>query len=119
MCIRDSLWRAADQVVCPLDSVKPIDGRRGWSVERTAEYNRERFDDLVSAGWDLVICDEAHRLGGSTEQVARYRLGRGLAEAAPYLLLLSATPHQGKTDAFQRVMSVSYTHLTLPTIYSV
>ena len=102
----DNPWRAADQVVCPLDSVKPIDGRRGWSAERTAEYNRERFDDLVSAGWDLVICDEAHRLGGSTEQVARYRLGRGLAEAAPYLLLLSATPHQGKTDAFQRVMSL-------------
>ena len=102
----DNIWRAADQVVCPLDSVKPIDGRRGWSTERVAEYNRERFDDLISAGWDLVICDEAHRLGGSNEQVARYRLGRGLAEAAPYLLLLTATPHQGKTDAFQRVMSL-------------
>ena len=102
----DNIWRAADQVVCPLDSVKPMDGRRGWSAERVAEYNRERFDDLISAGWDLVICDEAHRLGGSTEQVARYRLGRGLAEAAPYLLLLSATPHQGKSDAFQRVMSL-------------
>ena len=102
----DNIWRAADQVVCPLDSVKPMDGRRGWSAERVAEYNRERFDDLISAGWDLVICDEAHRLGGSTEQVARYRLGRGLAEAAPYLLLLSATPHQGKSDAFRRVMSL-------------
>jgi len=102
----DNIWRAADQVVCPLDSVKPVDGRRGWSAERVADYNRERFDDLISAGWDLVICDEAHRLGGSTEQVARYRLGRGLAEAAPYLLLLTATPHQGKTDAFQRVMSL-------------
>jgi len=102
----DNIWRAANQVVCPLDSVKPIDGRRGWSAKRVADYNRERFDDLISAGWDLVICDEAHRLGGSTEQVARYRLGRGLAEAAPYLLLLTATPHQGKTDAFQRVMSL-------------
>ena len=35
-------------------------------------YNRERFEDLLSAGWDLVIIDEAHRLGGSSEQVARY-----------------------------------------------
>jgi len=67
---------------------------------------RERFIDLISAGWDLVIVDEAHRLAGSTEQVARYKLGRGLAEAAPYLLLLSATPHQGKTDAFHRLMSL-------------
>ncbi len=71
-----------------------------------AEYNRERFEDLISAGWDLVIIDEAHRLGGSTDQVARFKLGQGLSEAAPYLLLLSATPHQGKTDAFHRLVSL-------------
>jgi len=102
----DNLWQSHPQVVCPMDSVKPLDGRRGWSREQVAEYNRERFEDLISAGWDLVIVDEAHRLGGSTEQVARYKLGRGLAEAAPYLLLLSATPHQGKTDAFHRLVSL-------------
>ncbi len=67
-----------------------------------ARFNRERFEDLVSAGWDLVIIDEAHRLGGSSEQVARFRLGEALA--SPYLLLLSATPHQGKTDAFRRLV---------------
>uniref|UniRef100_UPI003AF42AD5 hypothetical protein n=1 Tax=Thiolapillus sp. TaxID=2017437 RepID=UPI003AF42AD5 len=82
-----------DQVIVSLDSVKPMDKRRGWSAERGAEYNRSRFEDLITAGWDLVVVDEAHRLGGSTDQVARYKLGRGLAEAAPYVLLLSATPH--------------------------
>lgn len=102
----ENLWRVYDQVVCPLDSVKPIDGRRGWSREQVAAYNRERFDDLITAGWDLVIIDEAHRLGGSTDLVARYRLGQGLAEATPYLLLLSATPHQGKTDAFHRLIAL-------------
>ena len=102
----DNVWRTCDQVVCPMDAVKPLDGRRGWSRERVAEHNRERFEDLTAAGWDLIIIDEAHRLGGSTEQVARYQLGRGLADAAPCLLLLSATPHQGKTDAFHRLMSL-------------
>jgi len=102
----DNVWRSHPQIVCPMDSVKPLDGRRGWSRQQVAEYNRERFEDLISTGWDLVIVDEAHRLGGSTDQVARYRLGQGLAEAAPYLLLLSATPHQGKTDAFYRLMSL-------------
>ena len=53
----------------------------------------DRFEDLIAAGWDLVIVDEAHRLAGSTEQVARHKLGRGLSAAAPYLLMLSATPH--------------------------
>ncbi|MCB0556897.1 MAG: DEAD/DEAH box helicase [Phaeodactylibacter sp.] len=101
-----SPWSMFDQVVVSLDSVKPIDKRRGWPAERIAEYNRSRFEGLVSAGWDLVIVDEAHRLGGSTDQVARYKLGLGLAEAAPYLLLLSATPHQGKADAFHRLMNL-------------
>ena len=103
---RGTPWSMFDQVIVSLDSVKPMDRRRGWSAERVAEYNRSRFEDLITAGWDLVVVDEAHRLGGSTDQVARYKLGRGLAEAAPYVLLLSATPHQGKTDAFHRLMSL-------------
>lgn len=99
-------WQMFSQVVVPMDSVKPLDKRRGWSTAQLGEYNRERFEDLICAGWDLVIVDEAHRLGGSTDQVARFKLGQGLAEAAPYFLLLSATPHQGKTDAFHRLLSL-------------
>ena len=101
----ENLWRLHDQVVCPLDSVKPVESRRGWSRDQLARYNRERFDDLVSAGWDLIIVDEAHRIAGSTEQVARFKLGDALSKAAPYLLLLSATPHQGKTDPFRRLVN--------------
>ena len=99
-------WQMFSQVVVPMDSVKPLDKRRGWTAAQVGEYNRERFEDLISAGWDLVIVDEAHRLGGSTDQVARFKLGQGLSEAAPYFLLLSATPHQGKTDAFHRLVSL-------------
>lgn len=99
-------WQMFSQVVVPMDSVKPLDKRRGWTVAQVGEHNRERFEDLISAGWDLVIVDEAHRLGGSTDQVARFKLGQGLSEAAPYFLMLSATPHQGKTDAFHRLVSL-------------
>lgn len=102
----DNAWRMHDQVICALDSVKPLESRRGWSLDQIQTYNRDRFEDLVSAAWDLVIIDEAHRMGGSTEQVARYKLGAALAEATPYLLLLSATPHQGKTDQFMRLMQL-------------
>ena len=102
----DNVWLRHDQVVCPVDSIKPIESRKGWSLKQVHEYNKHRFDDLLAAGWDLIVIDEAHRLGGSTELVARYKLGQGLAEAAPYLLLLSATPHQGKSDAFHRLMAL-------------
>jgi len=101
-----SPWTMFDQVIVSLDSVKPLDRRRGWSASRIAEYNRSRFEDIITAGWDLVVVDEAHRLGGSTDAVARYKLGRGLAEAAPYVLLLSATPHQGKSDPFHRLINL-------------
>jgi len=99
-------WAMFSQVVVPMDSIKPLDKHRGWSAAQVSEYNRERFEDLIAAGWDLVIVDEAHRLGGSTDQVARFKLGQGLADASPYFLLLSATPHQGKTDAFHRLVSL-------------
>ena len=102
----DNIWSRYDQVVCPVDSIKPIENRKGWSLKQLNEYNKLRFDDLLAAGWDLIVIDEAHRLGGSTDQVARYKLGQSLAEAAPYLLLLSATPHQGKSDAFHRLMAL-------------
>lgn len=101
-----TVWSTFDRVICSLDAVEPIEGRRGWSREQVTSYNRERFEDLIGANWDLVIVDEAHRLAGATDDVARYRLGQGLAGAAPYLLLLSATPHQGKTDGFHRLMSL-------------
>lgn len=99
-------WQMFPQAVVSMDSVKPMEKRRGWAPEQVMEYNQERFEDLMSAGWDMVIVDEAHRLGGSTDQVARFKLGQGLSEAAPCLLLLSATPHQGKTDAFHRLVSL-------------
>lgn len=99
-------WRLLSQVVIPMDSFKPMDNRQGMSKEQVEAYNQERFESLVSAGWDMVIVDEAHKLGGSSDQVARYRFGQGLTEAAPYLLLLTATPHQGKTESFYRLMSL-------------
>ncbi|MCK9303768.1 MAG: SNF2-related protein [Bacteroidales bacterium] len=99
-------WMRFPQAIVTLDAVKPLTRRRGWSKEKIQAYNRNRYERLVQGQWDLIIVDESHRMGGSTDQVARYKLGQGLAEAAPYLLLLSATPHQGKSDAFQRLMSL-------------
>jgi len=101
-----NLWRSFDQVICSLDSVKPLEARQGWSRDDINEFNKERFEDLITAGWDLIVVDESHRIGGSSDQVARHQLGRGLSEASPYFLLLSATPHQGKSDAFHRLVSL-------------
>lgn len=99
-----NIWAKFDQVITSHDSVKPIENRPGWDRTKVELLNKERFLDLVSAGWDLIIIDEAHRLAGSSTDVARFRLGKALSSSSPYLLLLTATPHQGKTDAFLRLM---------------
>ncbi|MBL1294158.1 MAG: DEAD/DEAH box helicase family protein [Thiotrichales bacterium] len=104
--VEENIWQRHDQVICPMDSIKPMEKRRGWSLDRINQYNKQRFDDVISAGWDLIVVDESHRLQGSTDTVARFKLGQGLSDAAPYFLLLSATPHQGKSDGFQRLMSL-------------
>jgi len=103
---KDNIWETSDQIICSLDSVKPVEARKGWTDDKLIQFNKDRFQDLVSAGWDMIIVDESHRLGGSSDQVARHQLGKGLAAAAPYLLLLSATPHQGKSDAFHRLLTL-------------
>lgn len=99
-------WRAFDQVVCSLDAVKPVRARTGWTPERVADHNERRVRAVIEAGWDLVVIDEAHHVAGSSDEVARHRLARQLAESVPRLLLLSATPHSGKSDAFGRLLGL-------------
>lgn len=93
-----------DQVISPMDSIKPIERHTGWTDERVEKYNEERIYSIINSGWDLIIIDEAHRVAGSSGEVARYKLGKLLSQASPYLLLLSATPHNGKTEPFLRLV---------------
>ncbi len=75
-----------------------------------------RSDDLkakldAAADWDLVICDEAHRMaasyfGGEVKETQRYKLGRLLGTKARNFLLMSATPHNGKEADFQLFMGL-------------
>ena len=60
------------------------------------------MDDLRrDVRWDVAIIDEAHHMAereGSKKQLAD--LGRVVAERSEALLLLTATPHDGKTSTY-------------------
>ncbi|MDZ4722311.1 MAG: helicase-related protein [candidate division Zixibacteria bacterium] len=61
--------------------------------------------------WDLVVCDEAHKMsasvfGGETKYTKRYRLGQLLSGLTRHFLLMTATPHNGKEDDFQLFMAL-------------
>lgn len=102
----ENAWKRYSQIVTSVDSVKPKDGQRGWTQDKIARYNVERFHDLIGAGWDLVIIDESHKVAGASDDVSRYELAKELARAVPHLLLLTATPHSGKSDAFRRLLAL-------------
>ena len=62
-------------------------------------------------GWDLVICDEAHKLsatffGGEIKYTKRYRLAQLLSGLTRHLLLMTATPHNGKEEDFQLFLAL-------------
>lgn len=66
---------------------------------------------LIHAGWDLVVFDEAHKLaahffGTAVQKTARYRFAERLGSATRHLLLMTATPHNGKEDDFQLFLAL-------------
>ncbi|WP_246191374.1 helicase-related protein [Aureimonas leprariae] len=74
-----------------------------------SEEMQERID--VAKDFDLVICDEAHRMsathaGGEVKYTRRFQFGRRLARRARHFLLMTATPHNGHDDDFQLFLSL-------------
>lgn len=100
----EDVYGQFEQVISPMDSIKPLEKRAGWNEEAINNHNEERIYSIINSGWDLIVIDEAHRVAGSSGEVARYKLGNLLARACPYLLLLTATPHNGKTEPFLRLI---------------
>jgi SNF2 family DNA or RNA helicase len=61
--------------------------------------------------WDLIVCDEAHKFsatffGGEIKYTKRYKLGQLLTTLTRHLLLMTATPHNGKEEDFQLFMAL-------------
>lgn len=73
-----------------------------------------REDVLNVAGnsnWDLIVFDECHKLSaydyGTRQYLSqRYKAAQTLAALSEHLLLLTATPHRGRTDTFKRLLQL-------------
>src|SRR5256885_5459885 len=66
---------------------------------------------LEKSEWDLIVCDEAHKMsasffGAEVKETRRYKLGRLLSTLGRHFLLLTATPHNGKEEDFQLFMAL-------------
>jgi len=73
--------------------------------------NEQIQEKLRVTDWDLIVCDEAHKMsatiwGGEVKYTNRFQLGRLLSGITRHFLLLTATPHNGKEEDFQLFMSL-------------
>ena len=68
-------------------------------------------DKLRHTEWDLIVIDEAHKLSASyygtkIDKTRRFLLGELVRETTRHLLLMTATPHNGKEEDFQLFLSL-------------
>lgn len=91
-------WKKEDYVIGSMDRMKQGDN----------------LDTLLRADdWDLVIVDEAHRLsrrqyGNKLDASQRYAMLHKLRRRTQSILLLTATPHQGKQDSFSGLLELLF-----------
>lgn len=94
-------------------SGNPFEDRNRLIVRLDVLARNEELQNKLLSGreWDLIICDEAHRMsatyfGGDVKYTKRYQVGQKLGEVCRHLLLMSATPHNGKEEDFQLFMAL-------------
>jgi superfamily II DNA or RNA helicase len=73
--------------------------------------NEDLQQKLAQVDWDLVVVDEAHKMsasyfGSEVKFTKRHRLGQLLSAHTRQLLLLTATPHNGKEEDYQLFLSL-------------
>lgn len=91
-----NFFSESDLLICRLDQ-----------LSRSEEYQAL----LEQTEWDLVIVDEAHKLsvnyfGNQLKTTKRFTLGKKLGAIARHLLLMTATPHNGKEEEYQAWLSL-------------
>lgn len=67
----------------------------------------EVYRELISkANWDLIIIDEAHNVAQRTNHSQRAKLARLLSGRSDAMIMLTATPHDGKAESFASLLNV-------------
>ena len=87
---------------------------RSLLIARMDQLSRdESLQDLLlqAPEWDLAVFDESHRMSaqmfsGELKKTKRYSMGQRVGNHTRNLLLMTATPHNGKEEDFQAFMAL-------------
>ena len=72
------------------------------TLKRDVEYRTH----LENAYWDIIVIDEAQSVAERGEHQQRNRLAKLLAERSDTMIMLSATPHDGRARSFASLMNM-------------
>ena len=102
-----NVWKQEDLIITSIDFAK----------QTTDDPESDRVSVLdalqnLDEEWDVAVFDEAHHLTArrssddSIERTQRYQVGEAVADNSDALLLLTGTPHKGKSDQFYFLVSL-------------
>ena len=72
------------------------------TLKQDAEYRTY----LEQARWDIIVIDEAHNVADRGTGSLRSRLAKLLAKRSDTLIMLSATPHDGRAKSFASLVNM-------------
>lgn len=73
------------------------------TIKQSAEYRKH----LEGAYWDVIVIDEAQNVAErGVHQAQRARLAKTLATRSDSMIMLSATPHDGRAKSFASLMNM-------------
>jgi len=72
----------------------------------TLKQDSEYRTYLENCYWDVIVIDEAHNVAERGSNSMRSRLAKLLASRSDSLIMLSATPHDGKAKSFASLMNM-------------
>ena len=72
------------------------------TLKQDAEYRTY----LENAYWDIIVIDEAHNVADRGTGSLRSRLAKLLSRRSDTLIMLSATPHDGRARSFASLMNM-------------
>jgi len=72
----------------------------------TLKQGVEYRNYLENAYWDIIIIDEAHNVAERSNSSQRSKLAKLLATRSDTLVMLSATPHDGRAKSFASLLNM-------------
>jgi len=72
----------------------------------TIKQDGEYRNHLEGAWWDIIVIDEAHNVARRGSNSMRARVAELLSSRSDSLILLSATPHDGRRESFASIMNM-------------